>query len=312
MVEGILTLRDTQRSLRESTRTGERVIVAWPPHFKLAGKNYVLLVHGFNVSQADAYESYAYFRSWLEQFQVSASILQLHWPGNQRWGRWSNPFSYPKKISVADDCGSKLGEWIAATHEHARFTLVGHSLGCRVIVSAVNELRAARQSRRIIRVCLMAAAVPQRFISPRRFGPRNDELIQWRILHSLGDTVLRGAFKPGQALGLDGVFDEAVGLYGSPELRWNAWNSDSFSAFQEDGYYDHGDYWRGGLSKKRTTEVITGDFVRALTHPAGTKGASAWLLAEMLGAAGDRQSPVRNLQPPRHVAERQYFGISPP
>jgi hypothetical protein len=316
-IEAVLTLRDDSMVGGESTRMRRRVAVLYPPGFAVATNHYVIFVHGYNVSQADARESYARFRWWLEWFDTRVRVLELHWPGNlhEKWGGAASASSFPYKIDIAWRCGRRLAIWLMRQPPGVRFTLIGHSLGCRLVVEAVAILRRFNAMRRLINVCLMAAAVPVRHVEIRTFGPRPGDMTRWRILYSRGDQVLRRAFPPGQlaamALKKDTAAGTAVGLYGEPTELWkkhgDAWEMYQLTANDSVArLYDHSYYWSGGPG------VPEGDerrFWKASLPPiaaplSDNQGASAEFVAGMLGARVARPIPLRQLPPARNVPDR--------
>jgi pimeloyl-ACP methyl ester carboxylesterase len=309
-VDAVLTLRDVSRE--DSTAVGNGVVVLSPPWFKLGSGDFVIFIHGFNVSQAAAREAYARFRWWLDQFQARAHILELHWPGDRKWGPVS-ALCYPGKIEIAEKCGGLLADWMAKQQD-ARFTIVAHSLGCRVAVEAVAKLRRSGHLARVLSLCLMAAAVPVRYVSNRLFGPLPGEKDpRWRILYSRGDQVLRWTFAPGQTLGWDAVFGLPVGLHGEPSAHWTA-TGDTWELHQESGdyvtFYDHGYYWQGGpWALKAESRPHWERWLNPIEAPRRKSfGASAELIAGSLNAPLARRIPLRQLPPPRALPERVLHG----
>lgn len=310
-VEAVLTLRDIGRE--DSTAVGSSVIVLSPPKFELGSGDFVIFIHGFNVSQAQAREAYARFRWWLDQFQARAHVLELHWPGDRKWGLLS-ALCYPGKIDIAQQCGELLAKWIASKPQ-ARFMIVAHSLGCRVAVEAVRELRATGHLARVLSLCLMAAAVPVRHVADRVLGPLLGESApRWRILYSRGDQVLRWTFLPGQTLGGDALFGLPVGLHGEPVQHWTA-AGDTWELHQESGdyvaFYDHGYYWQGGpWALKAESRPFWERWLNPIEAPRSKSfGASAELFAGSLNAPLARRMPIRHLPPPRALPERIVQGM---
>jgi pimeloyl-ACP methyl ester carboxylesterase len=308
-VEAVLTLRDLSFGVEESTSIGNSVIALYPPGFSAGQGEFVILVHGYNVSQEAGRGSYARFRWWLEHFEVSARILELHWPGDRKWGLFSG-LCYPAKIETAVECGKLLARWLSIQHPEARVTLVGHSLGCRLVLEAIKELRQLGQIYRLLGVCLMAAAVPARFVTETMLGPRTGDRTRWRILYSRGDRILSSLFPLGQAGHAEALFGYAVGLHGDPAQVWRT-AGDAWELYQETGndhapeFYNHGYYWQGGpeeyLSEDRWYRRGWIDDVEA---PEKNQGASSELVAETLGARVPRRLPLRALAPAVRLAER--------
>lgn len=313
-VAGVLTLRDTSDHREESTVLGSRLETLHLQSTPIGPSEYVMFVHGYNVSQQQARESYAQFRWWLEHYQTPAQVLELHWPGDRKWGLLAAG-AYPLKIDTAIRAGELLADWIAGRPAGFRLTLVGHSLGCRVVLEAIRHLRTLAATRpgllaRLKDVALMAAAVPVRYIDNSRLGPRASEAMRWHILFSRGDTILRLAFVAGQSARFDAFGGRAVGLHGHPLDLWKS-AGDALEMFQEESpdddpkFYNHGHYWTAGPERpvneercywKRSLSPIT---PRAENH-----GASAKYVAKMLGGKLGRELPVRRLDPPRSFPER--------
>lgn len=316
-VEGVLTLRDVSQQRGESTTVGARVEELHLPKSRLISGDYVLFVHGYNVSQLKARESYARFRWWLEEFKARSHVLEVHWPGDRKWGKFSAA-AYPFKIGTARRCGRLLAEWIADRAEGCKLTLIGHSLGCRVVLETIENLREIAQVRqqplisRIANVCLMAAAAPVSYIMASQLGPRAGEEIRWHILYSRGDWVLRIAFRLGQLAGFDP--GHAIGLHGHPTAIWktNRWELyQPRNSVENAKFYDHGYYWQGGPEERVCEErCYWKRFLSPL--PAiepDNEGLSAELVASMLGARVDRPLPIAQKPPPRTLRERALDAV---
>jgi hypothetical protein len=283
----VLTLRDRGRGGRESTSLAERVEVESPIGFRPWSADFVMFVHGYNVPLRSAAESYAGFRKHLAHFHARGNFLDLHWPGDLRWGILSAAH-YPLRIITAKTGGRYLADWIGAAPEGARFTIVAHSLGCRLVLEAIHQLRAVGNFGRIRAVCLMAAAVPERFIREEQLGPRLSDMTGWHILYSQGDTVLRWAFPAGET---DAPFEYAVGLYGQPFERWKQVNASAKEMCHTNGqanFYKHEDYWGGG--KRKPAHSMSAEYVGA-----------------MLSGTLKRQLPTHKLPPRRALPERFLY-----
>jgi pimeloyl-ACP methyl ester carboxylesterase len=233
--------------------------------------------------------------------------LELHWPGNGRY-TLTGALLYPWQIKRSVECGQRLADWIKAKTSGASFMLVGHSLGCRLILEALKVLDPAHR-RRITGVCLMAAAVPVRMIENDELGPAHTPNAIWRILHSRGDNVLGAIFHFGQLF--DSQFTRAVGYLGGPSERWikvgsveemyDTWNSD-------DRYYKHGWYWPGGRREGACEERLDGDEpLPPVGPPRSNDGRSAMSVAEMLGVTMERELPRREQPFGRSVAPEWSF-----
>ena len=305
-VRAALTLRDVSAGRGESTSIGEGVVVLHPPDFQCGPERFVLFVHGYNVSQEKARESYARFRWWLELFDTPANVIELHWPGDRKWGRLAGA-CYPVKIETAKRCGVLLADWLAKQPAGAQFVVVGHSLGCRLVLEAVAELRKTGHLGRVSKVCLMAAAVPITHIAPHLLGPQADDSTWWRILYSRGDWILKWTFPVGQIT--ESMFPGAVGATGQPAVRWTL-AGDAWELCQEEDsarqFYGHGYYWQGGPTEPVAEERCHWKrWLRDIEAPTKRNhGASARLIAELLGTRTERTLALRNLAPPTILPER--------
>jgi len=302
----VLTLRDVGRE--DSTILGKGLLVVDPPNFALSSGDFVLFVHGFNVDQAAAQLGYARFRWWLEHYQVRARVLELHWPGDRQWG-WFSALCYPTKVDVAIRGGELLAEWIASKPA-SRFTIVAHSLGCRVAVEAVAELRRTGHLAQVCALTLMAAAVPVQHIARRDLGPWKGEVSpHWQILYSRGDTVLRWTFGPGQFVAVDSGFP--VGLHGAPLGHWTAPGGEAWELFQRGindnsgSFYRHGHYWQGGPSSFEPASQPGARSLNPIHAPIRRNaGGSAEFFARACKARVPRRLPSHNLPPGQTLPDR--------
>ncbi|MEM7508640.1 MAG: alpha/beta hydrolase [Pseudomonadota bacterium] len=228
----------------------------------------VLLIHGFNTTQAEAEAGYEAFQDLIERQapRLARRICPVYWPGDSglKGG------AYPWLVERAAQAGAQLAEWMARQEDE--LVIVAHSLGCRLTLEALVQLPLDRGPR--IRLFLMAAAVPVGLFedgSPMREAARRADSVD--VLHSRADGVLAFWFRLGQtaAPGEAALLPEAVGLRGRP--RRKLW-----SRTVEMPGYDHGQYWGGH---------------RMATH-----------LAHRLGAAVAKPRPIRLNALPRLVRRR--------
>ena len=109
----------------------------WPGvEQRFAGKDVVLVTHGFNVSYVSGLRSLARLEQALH-LGPQVQFLGVLWPGD-----WVVPaINYPFAINVARHAGTKLGgfcnQWLANARS---LSFVSHSLGARVILEAVQAL----------------------------------------------------------------------------------------------------------------------------------------------------------------------------
>lgn len=209
----------------------------------------VLLVHGFNNNFDEARKAYRSFREHLPA-GGSWRIGEVQWPGDADFGfvQWLDFLSYPTEIPDARDSAKRLAAYlarVAGINPALELTLVGHSLGCRLVLEMLDRFQtgASRPSPFIRHVLLMAAAVPVALSEPGKRLQKAGTLARERlVLFSPADIVLGLAFPAGQLLARlmkyeDHVYFEAVGLNGHPE-------SFASETPQQACGNGHSDYWK--------------------------------------------------------------------
>jgi hypothetical protein len=232
-----------------------------PPDLLVDNDRILILVHGFNVNQAEADRSYALFESRLSD-EVRERVVRLYWPGDTATaadmlrgdrGQISAALSalaYIVKPPVAMRSSQKLrnlfqrifGERRAAgRNQPLEICIVAHSLGCRLALETLERVViASNTDARLPLTVLMAAAVPTYMVTGTgTLAEVVGKLPLW-ILHSTDDTVLQRWFRPGQIseraafpnfrLSVRGALGRK-GIPGSSTLR------------VLEGQWDHGDYW---------------------------------------------------------------------
>lgn len=270
---------DGELSVREAEVGGEvaRRVEERPPGWLHAADHVTLLVHGFNNNQREACEG---FQAFLANLAPGLGrVGRFFWPGDADFGVFQllDFLSYPTEIAQARQAAARLAEHLLAAwrlNPTMRFSLVGHSLGCRLILEMLDRLAAQPAGFRpqVDLIMLMAAAVPVELVDDRGFLRRAAAGVEHRlVLYSTRDQVLEVAFPAGQALACAignerAIYLEAVGRFGHPE----AFASELPMNRPRNG---HGDYW-------------------------GDKGAAA-ALGLRLGAAVPREVAERAL--PEHA-----------
>lgn len=242
-----MTSPDGRLTVREPGRKagGKVVALAAEPEGWMHGAHHVvLLVHGYNNDRKEAERAFAFFLDHLPAGPWRAGGYQ--WPGDADLGpvQWLDFLGYPAEIPDARAAAAELAGYLrelARANPALELTLVGHSLGCRLILEMLDRLRAPRPA--IRHVLLMAAAVPVKLV--QRGGRLQRAAMHARerlVLYSPDDLVLRFAFPPGQALARvlgheEEVYAAAVGLHGEP--------SDFASEPPLEACGNgHGDYWK--------------------------------------------------------------------
>lgn len=187
----------------------------------------IVLVHGFNNNRCEAQEAYVGFRGRQRGLLARQDGQRLEdmlgdafWPGD---ADFAGPLDmvdflvYPATIQTARETAAVLRDYLLTRNDVLNLHLVGHSMGCRVILETIRLLLEADPGiqARLRKVCLMAAAVPTLAAFPggaleAAFRAADQVL----VLHSSADTVLHFAFPPGQTLAGDGFFPTAIGRHG--------------------------------------------------------------------------------------------------
>jgi pimeloyl-ACP methyl ester carboxylesterase len=193
-------------------------------------RHLLILVHGFNNSATDATDSYqlliAHFEEHFTRSRVAPdAIAFFHWPGDI--GGWFSLAGYPFDIEQAQAAAARLADYLKsfpnATEPGAlKISLIGHSLGCRLILEMLANQLPAVLTLNIPVVSLMAPAVPIELVDAA--GTLNATVVPPRRIlkcYSRQDHVLWVAFPSGQAAAFaigkeTQLYREAIGLYGNP------------------------------------------------------------------------------------------------
>ncbi len=240
--DGILSVRDA--SVGGDVLSS---VIVQPPNWTDGAHLITLLIHGYNNNEEEAKQAYGKLLAQLETRPLS-KIGCFHWPGDAEFGSLQafDFLSYPTEIPDAKASAKVLAKHLQnITRESncsVEFNLVGHSMGCRLIVELLDEIAAnADPVVSINLIMLMAAAIPVELMAPESSFETNSQSIKDRlILFSDSDPVLQFAFPAGQelatAMGTDqGPYFEAVGRYGNP-------SSYQAERFNRNGN-SHGAYW---------------------------------------------------------------------
>jgi len=263
-----------------------------------ARRECLVLAHGFNNHAGEAAEAYSLgFRArQYEQYpelprgSLEKRLGDGYWPGDADWPGpldWLDFMVYPFAVHTAKSAGPLLARAIRDLPNLERIDFIGHSLGCRLVLEAAEDLTTLGGPM-IGRICLMAAAVPNEMVGPGgRFDPLLlrlvDRGVKIHVMHSDKDPVLRFAFPPGQALAAE-LSLTALGLYGPPADMIGV--GGMVTQVKVAGAR-HGDYWGHNDSKARTQAVReAGTFLR-IGHTARTLTARAVGDGRVVGEARD-------------------------
>lgn len=237
------------------------------------GERIILLVHGFNNNIAEAKLSYFEMRknlnSLLRESFVAKDvrvafqerIWELYWPGFLPLSHASfvgsvrsgpepaiSAMSYSFEVIKGRDWVSTGLATFLETVQPSEVFLIGHSLGCRVILETIKKLGSPPKVN-IVGFLLMAGAVPIDMLG--ELGSLREYSVNIRkryCLHSRRDLVLFGAFPPGQ------IAAGEIPMYGIPVAT--GWAGAPKGFFSPSGVANtrlgHGGYWTRGPREGRS------------------------------------------------------------
>jgi pimeloyl-ACP methyl ester carboxylesterase len=229
--------------------------------------NVLILVHGYDNSLKCATGSYTTFiDDLIAKFPTfMGQIVEFFWPGDSPI-RIISVLSYPCQIQPAIDSAQRLSAYLwnlkGAQNGPMTVNLVGHSLGCRVVLELLAQWTGGLPPNiRVGTVMLMAAAVLVKHVDQggqlRAAAALTDNGV---VLSSKGDPVLHWAFPIGETAAREGFFPTAVGRSGGPQQTWRA----SFPMFDSGKPYTHGSYWPGDESSTAAATALGGAPARLL------------------------------------------------
>jgi Alpha/beta hydrolase of unknown function (DUF900) len=200
------------------------------------GKHVLIATHGFNV---DREKGIACLANWenLLQLPPGSAFLGLLWPGDSVW---MHGLDYPGEPKVADDAGALLAEFIDTNlQEVASVSFASHSLGARVVLSTIANLKMA-----VRRLTLMAGAIDDDCLNTE-FQAAAEKVEKISVLASMKDTVLSRLFPLGNFVG--GIltvghpwWHAAIGHCG-PVQTWPG-NFEGPFMIPDAWEFDHGNY----------------------------------------------------------------------
>lgn len=211
-------------------------------------KSLTVLVHGYNNSEHRAlarWDDDIFPRLRRLTSADFDGLLLYFWPGDAHRLKAVSSAAYPWRVRSAIDAGVELAEYLTriAKLNDPKLTVrfVGHSLGCRVVVSALQAL-AELGAVPVEKVLLMGAAVPEGDCDKGGPYQRAVATAGEVVLHSASDTLLRHVFPVGERVAQRLAHVPhvgsltAVGLFGGPSGRWPA-ERDSCGL-------EHDEYWK--------------------------------------------------------------------
>ena len=228
----------------------------------------VLFVHGYNNNVREARES---FETLTKQLPGRFPKLGwFYWPGDADFGIFDvlDFLSYPTEIPDAKSSAQRLADrlsQLAVETNGVEITLVGHSMGCRLILECLRVFASQPTRRRPIfkSIFLMAAAVPVELVGwDGALGDAARQLVPtgW-IFYSADDVVLHFAFPAGQTLAAamgneDAVYLEAVGRHGNPPYFFDQPHVNRSGN-------GHSDYW----GDSEVAKLLCADMLVAMPYP---------------------------------------------
>jgi pimeloyl-ACP methyl ester carboxylesterase len=252
-----VALEPTARlSFRQRAQGGEvKPEPSEPEYLKLTcRRRLLLLIHGYNNDLKAGEEAYRGFEAVQRELAkldddkpvAAGRLMQIYWPGDADWGIVSALF-YPRSIERARQTAAALADTLgraARESGHKQLDIVAHSMGCRLTLELLKQLR-TKSDITVGRVVLMAAAVPTFMLEPR---PDRHELRAAfdRVLsdaslslYSSSDMVLAVAFRLGQSAATgEGFFPTALG-----HEFWADAVAPVTLTQQENPNAGHSDYW---------------------------------------------------------------------
>ena len=125
-----------------------------------------VFVHGFNNDKQKAEDNWDE-KVWpgiKDRMQQKSDAMLFFWPSDPDVFKLLAPVLYASRVEIAISAGVEFAKYlkmIAGRNPDLRVQFVGYSLGCRVVLSAVQQLAEHPQQVPVVRVLLMGAAVPQ-------------------------------------------------------------------------------------------------------------------------------------------------------
>ena len=155
----------------------------------------VFLVHGFNVNRSNGAAELQNLAPLLPAVGDGAVVAVL-WPGDSAFG----PLSYPFETNKADDSAVELAKFINDNlPQRPSISLVAHSLGSRVVMQTVQQLKIMGVT--VDQVCLLAAAIDNNSLaSTAEYRAAAEYASRVAVLHSPSDHVLKFAYPAGNLL----------------------------------------------------------------------------------------------------------------
>jgi Alpha/beta hydrolase of unknown function (DUF900) len=167
----------------------------------VAGKNLLVITHGFNVNQLDGYRNLSNWSSLLD-LDDTWSVVGVVWPGDSSL---IGPLSYPGEGQHAMSAGNVLAPFIRDNLAGAAsISFVSHSLGARFFLQTITVLHRLAPGLPIRQIVLMAGAINHDCLTAE-YAVAANSITNIAVLASTRDEVLSAAFPIGNLL--EGIID---------------------------------------------------------------------------------------------------------
>lgn len=153
----------------------------------------VIHVHGWSLNEEQAIDRFNIVKKSLNSLGYTQPIVGFTWDANLFWDN---------AVNAASNNGHKLAQFVLdykVACEHANIRLVGHSLGARVVLNAIDSLYKneiwTERGYKIASVHLMGAAVNPLEVSEDYFGaPIQNVTYEFHNKFSPEDDMLEGEY----------------------------------------------------------------------------------------------------------------------
>src|ERR1700761_7715994 len=146
----------------------------------IAGRHVLFGAHGYNVDRAHGIASLSNWERLLQLGQ-SGLFIGLLWPGDSMW---AHGLDYPGEPGVANNAGRMFAEFIDSNFSSAAsISFVSHSLGARVLLSAIEYVTLP-----VRRAVIMAGAIDDNCLSTE-FAEAVEKVGSLSLLASHKDEV---------------------------------------------------------------------------------------------------------------------------
>ena len=234
-------------SVRRQVDTQRVADQVWGDTSLFAHPNFhaVILIHGYNTHEEGDNGAQAAYQGWYDSvsaklpdgaWPTNTAVFGFYWPGDVggrvTLARFKSALTFGHRIGVATQAGERLGVCLRQQGP-ASVTLIAHSLGCRVALTALRDTAPMRSFGTLPKVnaaILMAGAVSESScrasIDPDASSDASPEFAPnivapgrfWN-LYSTQDSVLALAY-PAAASADGDTHPCAIGYRGGPRGRW--------------------------------------------------------------------------------------------